>query len=188
METDPNQQQATLNLRLRQAMYSHDFAEVMRLVTVGADPNTQNGWGSPLVFWCAEKGRIGLVEFALENGADIHSANKSGETALHRVSYLGKWAIIEVLISRGADINHKTIYDATPLYIAASHGQEEAVKTLLKLGADPTIPNVNGQTACEKASEKGHDRIVCLFEAVPYQQKDDNDIGASRQGRHSGSP
>jgi len=165
METDNSQQQMSLDFRLKHAMYTHDYDEVRILVSMGADPNTKNGWGSPLIFWCAEKGRLDLIDYVWDNGADIEAVNKSGATALHRVSFLGKVDIIEGLICRGANVNQKNMYDATPLFIAANHGQKEAVKAFLKLGADPSIRHYNGLTACEKAKENGFDHIVCLFEA-----------------------
>ena len=74
--------------------------------------------GSPFIYWCAEKGRIDLIDFALEKGADINAANKSGETALHKAAYLGIVKIIDHLIDRGANINHKNIYDTTPPFLS----------------------------------------------------------------------
>jgi ankyrin repeat protein len=160
---DNIQKQAKLNNELKQAMYSHDYAEARRLVDKGADPNTTNGWGSPFIYWCAEKGRIDLIDFALEKGADVNAANKSGETALHKAAQLGIVNVINHLIDSGANINHKNIYDTTPLFVAARSDQPEAVKTLLARGADPSIRNYNGVSAAQKAKEKGHDAIVTLL-------------------------
>jgi ankyrin repeat protein len=160
---DNIQKQAKLNNELKQAMYSHDYAEARRLVDKGADPNTTNGWGSPFIHWCAEKGRIDLIDFALEKGADVNAVNKSGETALHKAAQLGIVNVINHLIDSGANINHKNIYDTTPLFVAARSDQPEAVKTLLARGADPSIRNYNGVSAAQKAKEKGHDAIVTLL-------------------------
>lgn len=164
MGDDNIRKQATLNDELKQAMYSHDYAEARRLITKGADPNTKSGWGSPFIYWCAEKGHKDLIDFALEKGADINATTKSGETALHKAAHVGKVEIIDHLIDRGANINHQNVYATTPLFVAARSDQPEAVKTLLSRGADPSIRNHKGVSAAQKAKEKGHNEIVALIE------------------------
>jgi uncharacterized protein len=163
MEHDNIPSQEELNNKLRQAMFSHDYAGARRLVEKGADPNTTSGWGSPFIYWCSEKGKIDLIDIALEKGADINAANKSGETALHRAAYVGKVDIIDHLIDNGANVNQKNIYDATPLFVAVIRDQPEAVQKLLARGADPSIKNHDGLTAAQKAKENGHYAIVALL-------------------------
>lgn len=165
MGDDSIHNQAKLNDELKQAMYSHDYAEAQRLIAKGADPNTKSGWGSPFIYWCAEKGRKDLIDFALERGADINATTTSGETALHKAAHVGKVDIIDHLIDRGANINHKNVYATTPLFVAARSDQPEAVKKLLARGADPLIRNHNGVSAAQKAKEKGHNAIVALLAA-----------------------
>jgi len=158
--------QADLNDRLRRAMYSHNYAEARRLVDIGADPNTLSAWSSPFVYWCAEKGKIDLIDFALEKGADINATNKQGESALHKAAYIGKVNIIDYLIDRGANVNQKTMYDATPLFVAVLGNQPESVKKLLCRGADPSITDRNGVSAAQKAKELKSDEIAALLTAV----------------------
>jgi ankyrin repeat protein len=158
-------QQAELDNKLRYAMYTLDYAEARRLVDRGADPNTLNGWGNPFIYWCAEKGKIDLIDFALEKGADINATNKHGETALHKAAYIGKVNIVDHLIDRGANVNQKNIYDATPLFVAVLENQLEAVKKLLCRGADPSIKNNNGVSAAQKAEESGNVEIAALLAA-----------------------
>jgi len=157
--------QEELNNKLRKAMFSHDYTQARSLVDQGADPNTASGWGSPFIYWCAEKGKIDLIDFALEKGADINGTNKSGETALHRAAYVGKVDVIDHLIDRGANINQQTIHHATPLFVAVLRDQLESVQTLLSRGADPTIRNQDGVSAVELAKETGHDAILALLVA-----------------------
>lgn len=165
MENGNIVKQTELNDRLRQAMYSHNYAEARRLVDTGADPNTLSGWGSPFIYWCAEKGEIDLIDIALEKGADINATNKCGETALHKAAYIGKVNIIDHLIDKGANVNQKDIYNATPLFVAVLGNQTEAVHTLLDRGADPSIKNHNGVSAAQKAKEMGSDGIAALLMA-----------------------
>ena len=156
----------TLNDKLRRATYSHDYAEARRLVNIGADPNTLSAWGSPFIYWCAEKGKIDLIDLALEKGTDINATNKNGETALHKAAYIGKVNIIDHLIDRGANVNQKTIYDATPLFVAVIGNQPESVNKLLCRGADPSIKDHNGVSAVQKAKEIENDEIAALLAAV----------------------
>ncbi len=155
--------QAELSDKLRQAMYTHNYTEARRLVDQGADPNTLSGWGSPFVYWCAEKGKSDLIDFALEKGADINATNKCGETALHKASYIGKVNIIDHLIDKGANVNQKDIYNATPLFVAVLGNQIEAVDALLGRGADPSIANHQGLSPVQKAKELGYDEIAVLL-------------------------
>lgn len=148
---------------LRRAMYSRDYAKAGRLLEIGADPNTKNGWGSPFVYWCAENGKTDLIDIALEKGADIDATNKHGETALHKVAQLGRIDTIHYLVDRGANIDHRNIYDTTPLFVAARSDQPEAVRTLLSRGADPAIATHTGVLPAQIAEEKGYDAVVALF-------------------------
>jgi ankyrin repeat protein len=158
-------EQEELNIKLRKAMYTHDYTQARLLVDQGADPNTASGWGSPFICWCAEKGKIDLIDFALEKGADINATNKSGETALHRAAFVGNVDVIDHLIDRGANLNQQTIHDATPLFVAVLRDQLESVQTLLSRGADPTVRNHHGVSAVGLAKELGHDAIIALLVA-----------------------
>ena len=156
-------EQEELDNKLKKAMFSHDYSQARLLIDRGADPNTVSGWGSPFIYWCAEKGKIDLIDFALEKGADINATNKSGETALHRAAYVGKIDVIDYLIDRGANINQQTIHAATPLFIAVLRDQPESVRKLLSRGADPKIKNQRGISAVELAQEAGHDEIAAIL-------------------------
>jgi len=155
-----------LGNKLKKAMFNHDYTRARLLLEQGADPNTVSGWGSPFIYWCAEKGKNDLIDLALEKGADINATNKSGETALHRAAYVGKVDVIDHLIDRGANINHLTIHDATPLFIAVLRDQLESVRKLLSRGADPSVRNQHGVSAVELARESGHAEIAALLVAV----------------------
>jgi ankyrin repeat protein len=166
MGDDNMLEQEELNNKLKKAMFNHDYRQARLLVDQGADPNTVSGWGSPFIYWCAEKGKIDLIDFALEKGADINATNKSGETALHRAAYVGNVDVIDHLIDRGANINQTTIHNATPLFVAVLRDQLESVQKLLSRGADPSIRNHHGISPAEKAEEIGHDAIVALLVGV----------------------
>jgi ankyrin repeat protein len=167
MDADKTEEQKQLNIDLRQAMYSRDYAKAKRLIAAGADPNTRNGWGSPFIYWCAENSQVELIDFALEHGGDIDAVDKNGETALHKVAKLGRVAMIDHLLDRGAAINHGNIYKTTPLFVAARSNQPEAVKKLVDRGADPSIKTHKGVTAAEFAQEKGYVEVVELLESHP---------------------
>jgi len=158
--------QEDLSIKLREAMFNHDYTQARSLLDKGADPNTINHWGAPFIYWCAEKGKIDLIDLALEKGADVNATNKTGETALHRAAFVGTEDVIDHLLDKGADINKKNIHDATPIFVAALRDQLEAVQKLLSRGADPSIRNCNGVSAAEIAKEKGHDAIAALLADV----------------------
>jgi ankyrin repeat protein len=177
---------APLDNDLRGAMYSRDFAKARRLIERGANPNTTNGWGSPLIYWCAECGKTDLIDFALEKGADIDATNKNGETALHKVAHLGCVDMIDFLIDRGANIDQRNIYDTTPLFVAALFNQSEATEKLLSRGADPSISNHKGVSPAQIAKEKGNDAIVDLISRWNLLAVKVDGLINSPESRHSG--
>ena len=71
---------------------------------------------------------------------------------------------VETLLQHGADVNAGDKYNWTPLFIASWNGHIDVVKKLLKAGADPFIKGRwGGETALDKAQEKGHFKIAELL-------------------------
>lgn len=177
-----------LNTELKRAMYARDYDKTRLLIDRGANPNTQNGWGSPFIYWCSENGRIDLIDLALEKGGDINAVNRNGETALHKIAQLGRWKMVDPLIDRGADINYKNMYDATPLFFAVLRNYPEVVKKLLARGADPNIANHKGLTPAQKAEEKGNHEIIALLKPNSSHESPDCAVKRRLAGRQDPNP
>ncbi|CAK9027525.1 E3 ubiquitin-protein ligase HECTD1 (E3 ligase for inhibin receptor) (EULIR) (HECT domain-containing protein 1) (HECT-type E3 ubiquitin transferase HECTD1), partial [Durusdinium trenchii] len=58
----------------------------------------------------------------------------------------------------------------TALHNAAQQGHREIANMLLQKRASPDIPNDEGKTPLDNAREKGHEGIVGLLTAVPWQK------------------
>ena len=85
------------------------------------------------------------------------------------------------VVADSADINARGRYGYTRIIDATARNDIDEVKRLLDLGADWKIPDNWGQTAWDKAYNRGHDAILLLFdpafvrtEAVPLMNYDDD--------------
>ena len=59
-----------LNWRLVDAIRDGKWAEAGDLIEKGADPNSRNAWGFPVMITIASAGPTWLLEMAIANGAD----------------------------------------------------------------------------------------------------------------------
>jgi ankyrin repeat protein len=73
-------------------------------------------------------------------------------------------SVVAWLLRFGADPNRCTKAGrATPLHRAAYMGHAEVCRLLLEAGADPSVKDVDGVTAREKAMKQGHTHVAELF-------------------------
>ena len=144
--------------KLIEGVNSGDIDMVRESFIEGADPNTTNDSGGPLLLDTVIEGTE-FVKLFLEKGADPNAKNKferNGSTVLMDIlSYsldLGnsEIEIVKLLLEKGADPNIATRNGETALMLAifneASIDNFEIVKLLLEKGADPNITSSNSNT------------------------------------------
>ena len=69
------------------------------------------------------------------------------------------------LLEQGANLNYRTRNNgATPLQRAVTANKPEMVKYLLSLGADPSIKDLDGLNAMDRATRDGHHHIVEILQ------------------------
>lgn len=91
--------------------------DVERLIGVGARTVAEQDGFSPL-HHAAWKGRHGVVERLVIEGADVTATDNDGVTALHYAANAGHKDVVEVLVAHGADVNAKDPDGNTPLRLA----------------------------------------------------------------------
>ena len=99
----------------------------------------------------SQKGHFEVVKFLIEQGADIHVKN---DNPLRLSSRFGHFNIVKILIEQGADIHAD---DDFVLRLNAEKGRLEIVKYLIEQGADIHAKN---DYALRMSAEKGHFEIV----------------------------
>ena len=90
----------------------------------------------------------------MEAGADVDLQDEDGETILHWAAGNAHNDVLARLIVMGADVNHQNKAGQTALFRAAKRGHTAIVRTLMESGADPDIPDNNGMTPSQVASDE----------------------------------
>lgn len=132
----------------------------------GANPNTLDFNGRPLVFKVIDMRRIDLLKLLVEHGADLDVYDPYGCSPLGRVKgayHIRCEEMVEYLLEQGQDPNYATqamlrkkMPYWTPLMKAAEAGNTERCQRLLIAGADPRTKNLPKRTAAEIAARAGH--------------------------------
>ena len=79
-----------------------------------------------------------------------------GSVKLYFAAFDGRLEKVKALLSDGADPNYRTKRDGdTPLAAAAGCGHVDVVRALLEAGADPDVRDDVGDTADERARQRG---------------------------------
>ena len=131
------------------------------LIRAGADVNSKDVLGVPVLMVAVENGCEKITDLLLENGADVNITNPAGASALHYTTKQGSLQDVEartecadMLIRAGADVNSKDVLGFTALMVAVENGIKGLSKKLISVGADVNVSFSDGQTVLMKAIEK----------------------------------
>jgi ankyrin repeat protein len=132
---------------------------VRLLLQKGANVNTLQITGEPLLFHPIRKGNESMVGLLLKNGADVNVADEScfGNTALHLAVHFNYESIVSLLLKKGADIDAQDKDGNTPLHSAKILGHESIVKLLLeasnaKKKVEQPIPSTHSNVSLSSSS------------------------------------
>jgi uncharacterized protein len=146
-----------LDAQLREAAFVCDFARVRDLLARGANPNVRDGDERTPLHQAVLGNSAGLVGLLIESGADVNAKDDQGFTPLHFAAQEYAPVIARILAGKGADIEARDADGASVLWraVAAARGREEIVRFLLEQGARDDVPNFEGVTPRELATELG---------------------------------
>lgn len=120
-----------------------------------AEPVQKNEFGIFPLILAAQKGRLDIVNFLIEQKAELDAIDNYGNNALWAASYANSFDCITAMLKAGVAINYQNpASGATALIFAASSGREEVVEFLLKSGADPRLATLDDFTALDLASTR----------------------------------
>jgi uncharacterized protein len=155
---------ATPDLRLIQAVKSHDAAAARVLLEHHADVNAQQGDGTTALHWAAYHDDAALADALIRAGALVDAANDLGATPLHLACNNRSAAVVDRLLAAKANPNAKLLNGETALMTCARAGSAPAVKALLVHGADAKAREPeHDQTALMWAAANSHPDVTALL-------------------------
>ncbi len=133
------------SLTALEALQQGDNTALRQLLDQGADVDSKDALGTPLLMHAVLYADAEAVHMLLDHGADPNATNAAGATAL--IWAAGDPAKAAMLIHAGANVNARSALGRTPLLVAASTDGAGTVATrLLAHGADDTVhDNLKGQ-------------------------------------------
>ena len=86
------------------AAQSGSIEETVRLVGLGADPNSCTADGLTAHHQCCIDGNLEMLKVLVEHGANVNAKDNEGWTPLHAAASCDRAEIVEYLVENGADI------------------------------------------------------------------------------------
>ena len=142
------------DISIYQAASDGNIEAVKQHLAAGADINARDDKRDrkTLLHLAAGKGRKGVVELLIGEGADVDAKANGAFTPLNITAGNGHKEVAELLIAEGADVNAKDdSWGFTPLHWATRQGHKEIAELLISEGADVSAKNKNGLTAMDLA-------------------------------------
>jgi len=139
------------------------------LIEAGADVNAKDDIEDSAFLYAGAEGYNEILKATIAAGAQVDSVNRYGGTALIPASEHGHVETVKILIAAGVPLDHINNPGWTAIHeaIVLNNGgprQVETIKLLLEAGADPSIPDGNGTSPRDLASQRGFNEIVVLLE------------------------
>lgn len=101
----------------------------------------------------AEKGRLRVAEYLLNNGADVNTSASGSPLAI--AARNGHKKMVELLLARGAAVDAVDSERRTPLHVAVSRNYPAVMEALLAAKADPNAKDNNDNTPLMAAIRSG---------------------------------
>ncbi len=149
------------------------------LLEHGADPNTLDESGRPVLVAAAAAGNTEVLPMLLAKGAAIEAADSAGTTALLAATLGGHTDAVKTLLDAGANANGAGQRDITPLIAAIVRGHTPIAESLIKAGADVNASTGKGITALMAAVNSNPAAVPLLLErGADINAGDESGIGA----------
>ncbi|KMZ11926.1 Ankyrin repeat [Candidatus Burkholderia humilis] len=139
---------------LIKAVKFDDVNAVKKALTQGADPNTVDNTGTPILIIAAREKSDKVGQLLADNpNIDLEKLDPVGENAMMLAALNGDATFVNLLIAKDAEVNKK---GWTPLHYAATNGHDDIVKILLDHSAYIDAGSPNGTTPLMMAARGGH--------------------------------
>jgi uncharacterized protein len=139
---------------LIKAVKFDDVSAVKKALSQGADPNTVDNTGTPILIIAAREKSDKVGQVLADNpNIDLEKLDPAGENAMMLAALNGDATFVNLLIAKDAEVNKK---GWTPLHYAATNGHDDIVKILVDHSAYIDAGSPNGTTPLMMAARGGH--------------------------------
>jgi ankyrin repeat protein len=109
-----------------------DLSKVQQFIREGADVNSIDKDGVPVLNWALESNQIDVIEELLKAGSNVNTSDDVGITPLILAVTIGDTDLVKLLIKYGADVD---AYGGAAASYAKKIGAIEVLEVLRKAGA-----------------------------------------------------
>lgn len=126
----------------------HSGAVFRLLADHGAELNSKDKFGEPVVHKAIKLGHYNLVKFLIDRKVDLNARDRNGNTAVHVAVLEGNYRILKLLAKGGPDVNLCNNDGRTALHDAARLYKPDLMSILIGIkGADINVQDTNGMGA-----------------------------------------
>jgi AAA+ superfamily predicted ATPase len=125
---------------LLSAVIYDDIAKALELLSAGANPNTRNSKGDPLLHIAVANNSRGMVEALIKHKVAVSGRNREGESALLPAVQCGYIDVVKILLDAGTLPNGRGRRSNKLLDIALDYDCTDLANLFIEKGAD-----VNGR-------------------------------------------
>ncbi|KAK7503828.1 hypothetical protein BaRGS_00004951 [Batillaria attramentaria] len=132
----------------------------------GIEVDKPNTWGHTAAYLAAKNGEVEMLKSLLSAGANANYICKEegAYTPLIAAAANEHVQVVSALTKHGCDLNAQDADGWTALWHAYSSASEDICRVLLRAGADKSIPNAEGQTVVQDATENEDESMIELFQ------------------------
>lgn len=117
---------------LHEAAARGDQVFVGRLLSGGAEVDTEDAYGTTPLHLACRRGHAGVVQLFLARGANVNAMSKAGATPLHEAAACGDADVARMLLAHGARADARDRRGRTPAAVAEADGHP-ALANLLRV-------------------------------------------------------
>lgn len=148
------------------AIESGDIRQVRARLLEGADPNSVDREGTPVLLRAARAGNLAALTLLLQAGADPTLPLQDGRSAMHYLAAEGRGQALARVLASGApvDLAGGSYGCLTPLSIAAANGRVRAAGLLAEQGA-----SLRPQKSCDVGPMEiaaSHPHVLARLEQI----------------------
>jgi ankyrin repeat protein len=149
------------DVRLIEAVKSHNVESVRSLLKARVDVNAPQSDGATALHWAAHQDDLATADLLIRAGARVNAANELGVTPLYLACTNRNAAMVKKLLAAGASPNATLLRGESVLMECVRTGDVAAVTALLGAGANVNAKeSMYGQTPLMWAVAQQHPRVV----------------------------